>query len=363
MKAEGVDDPWAHLTFTNEAAGSNLSTEVIRDVAPLDVQLGVDDVKAVPEKLLKALFSQSEKSSFQHEEFRGGNENLPPMRTYAVVDAAKVQNLPDMIEASGLTYRCLFKGKAYDELMEAAPWLVELEEGNAFTRNLFTRSNAQWHLWGAEPGIYVRSRSTFEKVWSHFRKLTKIQDVHGNWFYFRFWEAGGLNALFQSWVDAPNQLAAFFVMPEGLGVDSVICVDANTGTVRSHYISNKLINFRNSPFRLSDEDRKVLSRWRAGRFDSKLLAEFSRTYPEFSSSSEDGNIKWLSYVIKSASESGIELESAIVDFAHAAYLLQGDPRAHGETVSFLGDQTLHQKDRALLARKAAEKFVAIRGSK
>ena len=59
-------------------------------------------------------------------------------------------------------------------------------------------------------------------------------------------------------------------------------------------------------------------------------------------------------LIAAAEQAGIRLENALVDFAHAAFLLRADPVTHGATVQFFRDATLHQKDKARLARKAAE---------
>lgn len=53
--------------------------------------------------------------------------------------AAKIVNLPELLESSRLWHRCLFQGKAYDELRTVAPWLVRPERENAFTRTLFSR--------------------------------------------------------------------------------------------------------------------------------------------------------------------------------------------------------------------------------
>ena len=41
--------------------------------------------------------------------------------------AAKIVNLPELLESSRLWHRCLFQGKAYDELRTVAPWLVRPE--------------------------------------------------------------------------------------------------------------------------------------------------------------------------------------------------------------------------------------------
>ncbi|MEP3892387.1 MAG: DUF4123 domain-containing protein [Litorimonas sp.] len=140
---------------------------------PLDEQFGVAVLKTVPDALYEPLFGQPDDT---------------PLHTYAILDAAKFPNLPELLEVSGLVHRCLFKGDAFDELKDVAPWIVQLEDGNAFTRNLFTQTDAPWHLWDAEAGIYVRSGGTLDDMWKHFRKFTRVQDEQGKWFYFRFWE-------------------------------------------------------------------------------------------------------------------------------------------------------------------------------
>lgn len=63
---------------------------------------------------------------------------VPPLHTYAVLCAAKVAGLRTMISDSGLQWGCLFKGEQEEKLKNWAPYLVELKEGNEFTRRLFT---------------------------------------------------------------------------------------------------------------------------------------------------------------------------------------------------------------------------------
>ena len=149
----------------------------ILNVQPLDAQFGVVHPGTVPDKLFTAMFGQPVSPV-----------NAGQVHTYVLLDAAKVPALPERLEASGLEHRCLFKGGAYDELKDVAPWIVRLEDGNIFTRNLFTRSDTPWHLWDAEPGLYLRSRGTLDQMWRHLRKFTRVRDEVGKWFYFRFWE-------------------------------------------------------------------------------------------------------------------------------------------------------------------------------
>ncbi len=183
-------DYWTeYLQIPSAAPQPALTVETIEEVDPLDDQFGVAAPLTVPVALQGAMFSQPAPTEAEVATHGGDPARVPPLHTYAILDAAKVRNLPEMLETSSLPHRCLFKGDAYDELKGVAPWIVQLQDGNAFTRKLFTRSNAPWHLWDHEPGIYVRSRSTLDEVWKHFRKFTKITGPDGRRVYFRFWEA------------------------------------------------------------------------------------------------------------------------------------------------------------------------------
>jgi len=170
--------------------GGYLYIEEIEGVEPLDSQFGVHPPKTVPDALYEPLFGQPDPTPAEVANY-GGADKVPPLHTYAILDAAKVVNFVEMLEASGLEYRCLFKGDAAEEMRDVAPYVVRLEEDVDFTRNLFSHDPEQevpWFMWDREPGIYVRSRGSLEEMWRHFRKFTKVQDEDGKWFYFRFWE-------------------------------------------------------------------------------------------------------------------------------------------------------------------------------
>lgn len=181
-----LDDYWTQQdSSTATPSEPYLSVETIEGIEPLDMQFGVADPKTVPDILYGPLFGQPEPTESELEQARGDSGQVPPLHTYAILDAAKVLGLPELLAASGLEHRCLFKGDAFEELKDVAPWIVRIEEGNSLVRNLFTRSDALWHLWDNEPGIYLRSRGTLDEMWGHFRKFTKVQDEQGKWYYLR----------------------------------------------------------------------------------------------------------------------------------------------------------------------------------
>ena len=188
MATEGCfDDYWQVSTDKlppqpDGPAQRPLHIDRIGRIQPLDSQQGILPRKVVPDALQQVLFGQHAPST------------SPKVQAYAILDAAKVANLPEMLERSGLEHCCLFNGAAYDQLKHVAPWLVRLEDGNGFCRNLFTRSDAPWHLWDAEPGIYLRADRSLSDVRQHFRKFTRLRDEDGKWYYFRFWEGAHFQA-------------------------------------------------------------------------------------------------------------------------------------------------------------------------
>jgi len=168
-----------------------LHIEEIGGVEPLDSQFGVHPPKTVPDALYEPLFGQTDPTPAEVAQY-GSAEKVPPLHTYAILDAAKVVNFVEMLEASGLEHRCLFKGEAAQEMRDVAPYVVRLEEGVDFTRNLFSHDPEQevpWFMWDREPGIYIRSRGALDEMWKHFRKFTKVKIADGTMQYFRFWEA------------------------------------------------------------------------------------------------------------------------------------------------------------------------------
>ncbi|OKH86236.1 DUF4123 domain-containing protein [Thalassospira sp. TSL5-1] len=183
-----------------EAEQNYLAYDDIADPSPLDDQFGVWPVKNVPDMLLDPLFGQLEPENSEIAQ-DGDVSRGPVMRTYAIIDAAKLQSGFDEIAECGLPCRCLFKGQAAQDLKDVAPYLLELDPSADMTRRLLTynpklpESMTTAHLWHKEPGIYIRSCIGFEDIWRHFRKFVRIQDESGKWFYFRFWEPSVLSQL------------------------------------------------------------------------------------------------------------------------------------------------------------------------
>lgn len=205
MSANELGDIWTNQEASAPAtAGSapepvyGLMTETLDEFELLDAQFGVDPKKSVPDALIEELFGQPEPRPAEIKAAGGKVEDVPEMNTFAVLDAANVTNLPELLATSGLDHECLFIGEARDELSDVAPWIVRLEIGNALTRHLFTTGKAPWQLWDKNPGMVLRARASCIEMQKHFRKILKVQDDNGKWFYFRFWEGAALLTVAQA---------------------------------------------------------------------------------------------------------------------------------------------------------------------
>lgn len=205
-------DYWAQEPAGSEKpAEAPLIVETLDGVEPLDDQFGVAEPLTVPVALRDALFGQSELIE---------GRAVLPLHTYAILDAAKVMGLVEMLDSSGLEHACLFKGEAAEELRDVAPYIVRLEEANAFTRDLFTKGDAGWRMWDREPGIYLRSRASLDEMRKHFRKFTKVRNEDGKWFYFRFWDSDAQEAMVHAVRDELPEMKKLFVTS---GLDQLMC--------------------------------------------------------------------------------------------------------------------------------------------
>jgi hypothetical protein len=173
--------------------GQSIEVTRLRTVRPLRSAMHATDEKTVPDALREALF--------------GGPDTL---KTYAILDAARMPNLPERLEGSGLEHRCLFTGESRESFGDVSPWVVRLVPDSAFTRALFTdepTAPAKQYYWRSNPGIFLRSTGDLDQVWSHFRKFTRLRDASGAWMYFRFWEGVAWDGL----VNTPPSEAAFLL--------------------------------------------------------------------------------------------------------------------------------------------------------
>lgn len=109
-------------------------------------------------------------------------EGSPQVDVYAVLDAARDEQIYPTVRSCGLPFACLFTGKLPQELLETAPYLIRLQRHAAFTHALLERG------WGESWGIFATTTAGFDELRHHFRKLHRVQDEHGRRLIFRWYD-------------------------------------------------------------------------------------------------------------------------------------------------------------------------------
>lgn len=106
------DDPWQLVTGdVSPYAGGGVPIKIksIGKVPPLDRQFGISPKKTVPDVLQDMMFGQPIPVETEVAAATGNAADVPPLETYAILDAAKVPNLLDLLGTSELEHRCLFR--------------------------------------------------------------------------------------------------------------------------------------------------------------------------------------------------------------------------------------------------------------
>ncbi|KDE40898.1 hypothetical protein ADINL_0547 [Nitrincola lacisaponensis] len=195
-----------------------LKHQVLGKVKPLDAQLGTLDPLSVPPSLHPYLFEVSPPSLAEQDLYKN-QPQVPPLRTYAVLDTSRVPLLLERLEEANLPFQCLFKGDAEESLKTAAPYLVELKENHKFTRQLFSKTGMASDLWDRYPGVYFRSRALIDQLATHFRRFTKVKNEQGKWLFYRFWDSNFFLVVLKQLSPAKG----LAIMPPHL-IHSMLCI-------------------------------------------------------------------------------------------------------------------------------------------
>jgi hypothetical protein len=101
---------------------------------------------------------------------------------YMIVDAAHDRRIYSDLVNSHFNYSCLFAGDLPFELEVAAPYLVQLEFEDKYTRGLIERS------WGKSWGIFLKSDTRMEKLRRHLRTFLRVRSHNGKMLLFRYYD-------------------------------------------------------------------------------------------------------------------------------------------------------------------------------
>ena len=104
------------------------------------------------------------------------------MAVYAIVDGARDSRIYDAVRGTFLLKECLYSGDLPLELQKAAPYLVQLEREDRFTRFLIEKG------WGDSWTTFVHSDAGIKQLRRHLRKILRVRDEGGRRLIFRYYD-------------------------------------------------------------------------------------------------------------------------------------------------------------------------------
>lgn len=342
------DDPWQlpeRWANRQDLPKDYLRMEEINGVVPLDLQIGVWPKKSVPHALMASLFGGPK----SHD-----SEALPKdghLQLYAILDAAKIRNLPMLLESSGLEHCCLYKGGALAQLSDVAPWLVRLEESSNFTRNLFTQGDAPWHLWGKDAGILIQSVEPIDELARHFRRFTRPRDEAGHTLFFRFWDPRILGRYLRKHHSAAKQHMLlllsnlrFIIINRRSHTAALFCASESID-------SPKLQKIGNWPHLKTD-----LSAIQFEIFKEDLTDRMSKRYPSLAAVAENDRLALLGAVVHDAVQLNLRGKLSIERFCEVSLMLGHSPADDVRFFDFF-TSSQHELDRTRKMHKRAKEIL------
>jgi hypothetical protein len=109
--------------------------------------------------------------------------NQPPwLKVWAVLDGARDQRIYPAVLGCYLNKSCLYSGDLPSELQLTAPYLIELDRDDRFTRYLINQG------WGNSWGIFFRSDAGMERLRRHLRQFLVVKNEGGKRLIFRYYD-------------------------------------------------------------------------------------------------------------------------------------------------------------------------------
>lgn len=122
---------------------------------------------------------------------------------YAVLDLARDPYLfAAMLEGFDAERRCLFRGRAKEELGDRTAWIARIDPEQGLLDWLLEEG------WGRRAFSLMTSPLTIHRFVSHVRKFTKVRDDAGEEHFFRFYDPQVLRQYLP--VFGPGEHAMFF---------------------------------------------------------------------------------------------------------------------------------------------------------
>jgi hypothetical protein len=103
-------------------------------------------------------------------------------KVWTVLDGARDRKIYAAVDSTYLNKCCLYPGVLPSETKLTAPYLIELDRDDRFTRYIINQG------WGNSWGIFFRAHEGMEKLRRHLRGFLVVKDEQGKRLIFRYYD-------------------------------------------------------------------------------------------------------------------------------------------------------------------------------
>lgn len=124
------------------------------------------------------------------------------MAVFAIVDGARDERIHAAVVGTMLFKDCLYSGDLPWQLQMSAPYLIQLERDDRFTRYLVETG------WGSSWATFLRTEASIKQLRRHLREFLRVRDEAGKRLIFRYYDPRVLRIYLPTcW---PAELDTFF---------------------------------------------------------------------------------------------------------------------------------------------------------
>lgn len=201
------------------------------------------------------------------------------LRTFVILDAAKIPQLFGLFDSENIEAKCLFTGKAVEEYGDVAPWIAELKGDERLLRLLFSKAPAISALWQRSAAVFLRTSATLMQVWSHLRRHTKVPRANGPDLYFRFWDPEVAHFYYNGISDWPERVQSLLMSRHAV-IDRIIVPATEDESVRVFQLQDapKQCN-SGQALRLEERDLQILGEMQWPKLERELTDWLLRADP------------------------------------------------------------------------------------
>ena len=101
---------------------------------------------------------------------------------FVILDGARDERIYGAVDGTRLPKDCLYTGDLPWQMQMTAPYLVQLERDDRFTK--YVLSNG----WGRSWGVFLRTETGIKQLRRHLRQFLRVKDERGRRLLFRYYD-------------------------------------------------------------------------------------------------------------------------------------------------------------------------------